>query len=70
MNSFLLVLSWDGGSIKQQGRTFSSAIYRSDARSISGESLLLFSRWLFEIAIAPTDQEKTTFTCPYGTFAF
>ncbi|KAA3480662.1 Retrovirus-related Pol polyprotein from transposon 17.6 [Gossypium australe] len=22
-----------------------------------------------QIAIAPTDQEKTTFTCPYGTFA-
>ena len=22
------------------------------------------------IAIAPEDQEKTTFTCPYGTFAF
>ena len=23
-----------------------------------------------QIAIAPGDQEKTTFTCPYGTFAF
>ncbi|KAM6582762.1 hypothetical protein CsatB_009764 [Cannabis sativa] len=23
-----------------------------------------------QIAIAPEDQEKTTFTCPYGTFAF
>ena len=22
------------------------------------------------ITIAPEDQEKTTFTCPYGTFAF
>ena len=22
------------------------------------------------ISIAPKDQEKTTFTCPYGTFAF
>ncbi|XP_015164445.1 RNA-directed DNA polymerase homolog [Solanum tuberosum] len=22
------------------------------------------------ISIAPEDQEKTTFTCPYGTFAF
>jgi len=22
-----------------------------------------------QIAIAPKDQEKTTFTCPYGTFA-
>ena len=23
-----------------------------------------------QIAIAPEDQEKTTLTCPYGTFAF
>ncbi|KAK8641006.1 hypothetical protein V6N13_008757 [Hibiscus sabdariffa] len=23
-----------------------------------------------QIAIAPEDQSKTTFTCPYGTFAF
>ncbi|GJW78763.1 hypothetical protein Tco_0140445 [Tanacetum coccineum] len=27
-----------------------------------------FSRF-FQILIAPEDQEKTTFTCPYGTFA-
>ncbi|GJY52201.1 hypothetical protein Tco_0443048 [Tanacetum coccineum] len=24
----------------------------------------------FQILIAPEDQEKTTFTCPYGTFAY
>ena len=24
----------------------------------------------YQIAIAPEDQEKSTFTCPYGTFAF
>ena len=24
----------------------------------------------YKIAIAPKDQEKTPFTCPYGTFAF
>lgn len=24
----------------------------------------------FQIAIAPEDQDKTTFTCPYGTFAY
>ena len=24
----------------------------------------------YQIVIAPEDQEKTTFTCPYGTFAF
>ena len=23
-----------------------------------------------QISIAPEDQEKTTFTCPYGNFAF
>ena len=23
-----------------------------------------------QIVIAPEDQEKTTFTCPYGTFAY
>nr|GFA28887.1 reverse transcriptase domain-containing protein [Tanacetum cinerariifolium] len=28
-----------------------------------------FSRY-FQIPIDPTDQEKTTFTCPYGTFAY
>ncbi|GJW27674.1 putative nucleotidyltransferase, ribonuclease H [Tanacetum coccineum] len=26
--------------------------------------------WFFQIPIAPEDQEKTTFTCPYGTFAY
>ena len=24
----------------------------------------------FQVAIAPEDQEKTTFTCPFGTFAY
>ncbi|GKG09926.1 RNA-directed DNA polymerase, partial [Tanacetum coccineum] len=24
----------------------------------------------FQIPVAPEDQEKTTFTCPYGTFAY
>ena len=38
-----------------------------------GPCILLFFRWVFrtyQIAIAPEDQEKTTFTCPYGTFAY
>ncbi|KAJ9566560.1 hypothetical protein OSB04_002526 [Centaurea solstitialis] len=26
--------------------------------------------WNFQILIDPEDQEKTTFTCPYGTFAY
>ncbi|GJR99370.1 reverse transcriptase domain-containing protein [Tanacetum coccineum] len=28
------------------------------------------SFWFFQIPIAPEDQAKTTFTCPYGTFAY
>nr|GFB04775.1 DNA-directed DNA polymerase [Tanacetum cinerariifolium] len=34
-----------------------------DAREIGEERILLFPRWF-------RDQEKTTFTCPYGTFAY
>nr|GEW14264.1 retrovirus-related Pol polyprotein from transposon gypsy [Tanacetum cinerariifolium] len=26
--------------------------------------------WFFQIPIAPEDQEKMNFTCPYGTFAY
>nr|GEZ18429.1 hypothetical protein [Tanacetum cinerariifolium] len=26
--------------------------------------------WYFQISIDPQDQERTTFTCPYGTFAY
>nr|GEX43308.1 reverse transcriptase domain-containing protein [Tanacetum cinerariifolium] len=42
-------------------------------KKISGKSILLFSRrffWLFPNSIDPKDQDKTTFTCPYGTFAY
>ncbi|GJR60168.1 reverse transcriptase domain-containing protein [Tanacetum coccineum] len=28
------------------------------------------ANWYFQIPIDPKDQEKTTFTCPYGTFAY
>jgi hypothetical protein len=34
---------------------------------------LLFPWWLFgyhQILIYPDDQSKTTFTCPYGTYAY
>ncbi|GJT47850.1 reverse transcriptase domain-containing protein [Tanacetum coccineum] len=38
------------------------------------ETHIQFPRWLsrliFQIPIDPKDQEKTTFTCPYGTFAY
>nr|GEU30227.1 reverse transcriptase domain-containing protein [Tanacetum cinerariifolium] len=40
---------------------------------ISGKRVLLFSRRFssyFQITIDLKDQEKTTFTCPYGTFAY
>ncbi|GJR66524.1 reverse transcriptase domain-containing protein [Tanacetum coccineum] len=38
-----------------------------------GKRILLFPRWFFgyiQIPIDPQDQEKTTFTCPYGTFSY
>ncbi|RVW24923.1 Uncharacterized protein K02A2.6 [Vitis vinifera] len=38
-----------------------------------GTSFLLFSGWVlgyFQIEIDLEDQEKTTFTCPFGTFAY
>ena len=35
-----------------------------------GTVFLMIIRWYNQISIAPEDQEKTTFTCPYGTFAF
>ncbi|GKA89300.1 reverse transcriptase domain-containing protein [Tanacetum coccineum] len=33
-------------------------------------SFLMVSQVYFQIPIDPNDQEKTTFTCPYGTFAY
>ncbi|GJV98397.1 reverse transcriptase domain-containing protein [Tanacetum coccineum] len=32
--------------------------------------LQVLEKRFFQIPIAPKDQEKTTFTCPYGTFAY
>ena len=37
---------------------------------LTGHPHLCFLDGYNQIAIAPDDQEKTTFTCPYGTFAF
>ncbi|GKA98776.1 reverse transcriptase domain-containing protein [Tanacetum coccineum] len=41
---------------------------RERPRRSNLKSYLLISRY-FQIPIDPKDQEKTTFTCPYGTFA-
>ena len=37
---------------------------------LAGHPHLCFLDGYNQIAIALEDQEKTTFTCPYGTFAF
>ncbi|GJT54142.1 reverse transcriptase domain-containing protein [Tanacetum coccineum] len=41
---------------------------------LAGNEFVCFLRWIFpryfQIPIDPKDQEKTTFTCPYGTFAY
>ncbi|KAA3470604.1 Retrovirus-related Pol polyprotein from transposon 17.6 [Gossypium australe] len=57
MNSFLLVPSMDGGFVW----TIERKAFDYFLDCYSGYN---------KIAIAPTDQEKTTFTCLCGTFAF
>nr|GEZ17608.1 DNA-directed DNA polymerase [Tanacetum cinerariifolium] len=37
---------------------------------VKKEVIKLFDAGYFQIPIDPQDQEKTTFTCPYGTFAY
>ncbi|XP_070014032.1 uncharacterized protein [Nicotiana sylvestris] len=39
-------------------------------RTVMGWRVCMDYRKLNKILIAPEDQEKTTFTCPYGTFTF
>ncbi|GJR99769.1 reverse transcriptase domain-containing protein [Tanacetum coccineum] len=44
---------------------------KGDVRAIRRKRILLFLRWIFWLfPIDPQDQEKTTFTCPYVTFAY
>ncbi|XP_076946116.1 uncharacterized protein LOC143617447 [Bidens hawaiensis] len=43
------------------------------SRTVTGQQFycFLYGFWgYFQIPIAPKDQEKMTFTCPYGTFAY
>ncbi|GJY51986.1 reverse transcriptase domain-containing protein [Tanacetum coccineum] len=52
-------------------KPLSTTIHGPNAREACGKRILLFSRWwLFSNTHRPNDQEKTTFTCPYGTFAY
>nr|GEU37754.1 hypothetical protein [Tanacetum cinerariifolium] len=38
--------------------------------SVEEKTTLITFLWVFQILIDPEDQEKTTFTCPYRTFAY
>ncbi|GJR87307.1 reverse transcriptase domain-containing protein [Tanacetum coccineum] len=52
---------------------FSTTIHGPNAREACGKRILCFLDGFsgyFQIPIDPNDQEKTTFTCPYGTFAY
>ena len=54
-------------------RSFSPALYRSNIGYVGWKRFLYFLDGYLgynHIAIAPEDQEKMTFTCPYGTLAF
>ncbi|GJW54337.1 reverse transcriptase domain-containing protein [Tanacetum coccineum] len=56
--------------------TFHYRLWITNAERTSGNVYYLFSidgfllLGYFQIPIDPHDQEKTTFTCPYGTFAY
>nr|GEV91969.1 reverse transcriptase domain-containing protein [Tanacetum cinerariifolium] len=63
----------DAGLIYPISGPFSSTFHGSNAREISGKSVLLFSRqflWLFPNSHRSERLGETTFTCPYGTFAY
>nr|GFC07093.1 reverse transcriptase domain-containing protein [Tanacetum cinerariifolium] len=54
-----------------EAKTVKSSV--DEPPEIGRERILLFPRWFsgyFQIPIDSRDQEKTTFTCPYGTFAY
>ncbi|GJR05700.1 reverse transcriptase domain-containing protein [Tanacetum coccineum] len=60
---------------KPPEKTTSTTIHgRNMLRRCLRETILLFFldgfSGYFQIPIDPNDQEKTTFTCPYGTFAY
>ncbi|GJZ44646.1 hypothetical protein Tco_0591901 [Tanacetum coccineum] len=59
-----------GGGLRRQ-ETMGGTIAQTRSENVSKLSNdPLLARGFFQILIAPEDQEKTTFTCPYGTFAY
>ncbi|GJR72897.1 reverse transcriptase domain-containing protein [Tanacetum coccineum] len=57
----------------QLGKNHFPLIHRLDAQRWAGHEYYCFLEGFsgyFQIPIALEDQEKTTFTCPYGTFAY
>ncbi|RDY07931.1 hypothetical protein CR513_07892, partial [Mucuna pruriens] len=51
-------------------RSLPFAIFSSNLGETGREVSLLFLGCIFWIHIALEDQHKTTFTCPFGTFAY
>ncbi|XP_070040369.1 uncharacterized protein [Nicotiana tomentosiformis] len=64
-------ISWTLADIRGISPAFCmhKIILKEDAKS-SMEHQRRLNEAMQEILIAPEDQEKTTFTCPYGTFVF
>ncbi|GJW89185.1 reverse transcriptase domain-containing protein [Tanacetum coccineum] len=60
-------------SLKIQG-DYSPGNFKNILKLLNNRSLpeyaILMNQRYFQILIDPKDQEKTTFTCPYGTFAY
>ncbi|KAL6335906.1 hypothetical protein AAG906_003531 [Vitis piasezkii] len=57
----------------KEGRNYYTPHFRLECWRESRTSILLFLRWIFgyfQIEIDLADQEKTTFTCPFGTYAY
>nr|GEY90955.1 reverse transcriptase domain-containing protein [Tanacetum cinerariifolium] len=62
----------EGTQRSYKERSFPTSFHGSNARTSSWEYYCFLDGFsgYFQIPIDPKDQEKTTFTCPYGTFAY